>query len=344
MGIRRHDGNSRVTLNDVAEAAGVSSITVSRALRNPDIVSESLREKIIAIVEDMGYVPDFAARALASQNSGVIAVLVPSMSNYVFPAAMAGIEARVSSTDLRIHYANSHFSEEEEVRQLKLFLGQRPAGVIIAGVGDGIRGHSLLQRVHCPVVQALDRTQPPLDMAVGIDNFAAAASAARHVVEEGYRNIAILGAAFDIAGQRRRQGFQSVLEQHGLFDRALISCDVTSYDIQVGAQLLGRLLDSGRPIDAVLCQSDELALGALFECQRRGIRVPEEFGICGFYDLEFAGTCPPGLTTVRLPLHEIGRLAADMVIRAQTGDRQVSTMVDVGFELVVRGSTKRRPA
>lgn len=337
---RRRHRQERITLIDVARVAGVSSITVSRALRNPEKVSPKLRETILRIIEDMGYVPDFAARALASSNSGIIGVLSPVLASYVFLSVMRGIEDRVRSTDMRIQYANTHFDPDEEIKQLKLFFGQNPAGIIIAGVEVHEPVMELLRKAPCPVVQIMDITVPPVDMAIGIDHRAAAIAATRHLLAAGYRRIGLLGGHMDIRGRHRLEGYRSVLEEAGHFDPALVQSYDMHTSVGAGCTLLDRLLRQAPDTDAAFCHNDDIALGVLFECQRRGLRVPEDFGICGFNDLDFTSVSQPTLTTVRLPRYDIGFRAVDMIMRADT-DNRIRGTVDLCYTVIERQSTRK---
>lgn len=333
-----------MTLSDVAAAAGVSSITVSRALRSPEIVSPPLRETILRLVDEMGYVPDFAARALASKNSGTFAVLVPSMAEYLFMSVMSGIEERVRTSEFRIQYANSHMDAEEEMRQLKQFLGQNPAGIIVSDIERHESSMELLKRVGCPIVQIMDISLPPIDMGVGINHYEGGRAATEHLLSCGYRRIGLIGNFGSHRAQRRLQAFREVLAPLGLFDPARVVTEDGPSSMQSGAMLMARLLDTVADVDAVFCRGDDIALGALFECQRRGIRVPEDLGICGYSDLSFAGVAVPSLTTIELPRFEMGYTAVDMLIDREAGKRGVPATVDLGFRLVVRGSTRQGPA
>lgn len=338
---RRRQPHDRVTLSDVAKTAGVSSITVSRVLRNPEKVSQTLRESILRIVDEMGYVPHFAARALASHHSGVIAVLVPSLSNYVFMSAMRGIEERARTSDLRIQYANTHFDAAEELRQLKLFLGQNPAGIILIGVAEHEEVRNLLARAPCPVVQMMDVSVPPVSLGIGIDNRAAAITATRHLLARGYRRVALLGGQPDLRNVRRTQGYTQVMQEAGLYDDNLILSLPTHTSIGLGCQMLEMLLKRVPDVDAAFCQNDDIALGVLFECQRRGIRVPQDFGICGFNDLDYARAAFPAITSVRLPRYDIGFKAVDMIVRALSQSAGSPGLIDVGYSLVERETTAR---
>lgn len=319
----------------------MSAITVSRALRDPEKVSPALRETILSVVEQMGYVPDLAARALASKDSGLIGVLTPGLTSYAFIAVMRGIEDRVRTTDLRIQYANPGDDGEDDARKLRFFFSQNPAGIVYVGRQHDAALDELLQRAPCPVVEIMDVSRTPAEMAVGIDHKLAAEAATRHLLEQGYRRIGLLGGRWDNRSRRRLEGYRAVLEAEGLFDPDLVLSVDNYTSVGLGAHLLERLLSAHPEADAAFCHSDDLALGALFECQRRSRPVPTEFGICGFNDFDYAGVAYPSLTSVRLPRYEIGYRAADMLIRATGAGRQPPTLVDLGFQLIARQSTAR---
>ncbi|THV38367.1 LacI family transcriptional regulator [Rhizobium rosettiformans W3] len=330
-----------MTLSDVAHQAGVSAITVSRALREPEKVSPPLREAILKVVEEMGYVPDLAARALASKNSGLVGVMSPGLTSHAFLALIRGIEDRVRSSDLRIQYASAETDTEDQLRQLRFFLSQNPAGLIHVGqIGDPAID-DLLRHAPCPVVEIMDVSREPSDMAIGIDHRQAAKTATRHLLEKGYRRIAMLGGAWDFRARRRLEGFRAVLEEAGLFDPALVLSIDGSTSVGLGCHLLDRLKSEAPDAEAAFCHNDDIALGVLFECQRRGLAVPQDFGICGFNDLDYAGFAFPAITSVRVPRYEIGYRAVDMIIRAAGSDTSPTKRVDLGYQLVQRGSTAR---
>lgn len=339
---RRRQRQDKVTLSDVAQNAGVSAITVSRALRDPEKVSPPLREAILKVVEDMGYVPDLAARALASKNSGLIGVVSPVLTSHSFMAVIRGIEDRVRPSDLRIQYASSDTNAEDQLRLLRFFLSQNPAGLIHVGQIGDLAIDELLRRAPCPVVEIMDVSRQPSDMAVGIDHRLAAETATRHLLERGYRRIALLGGAWDFRARRRLEGYQAVLEEAGLFDPALVLSIDSQSSVGLGCHLLGRLKAEFPDADAAFCHNDDIALGALFECQRRGMAVPVDFGICGFNDLDYAGFAFPAITSIRVPRYEIGYRAVDMIIRAAGSGAPPPKLVDLGYQLVQRGSTARQ--
>lgn len=332
--------SERTTLLDVATRAGVSPITVSRVLREPEKVSEQLRGRILGLIEDMGYVPDQAARALASRHNSTFGVLVSSLTNPAFVRFMQGVEERVRETNFRVQYANTHLCIHEESRQVKLLLSQNTAGMILAGLEGVDQVRTLLKNAACPVVQVVDIHLQTGGTSIAIDHASAAATATRHLLDCGYQKIAMFGPIGDERGRRRLAGYSKVMQEAGLYDEDLVCHSGPATGAQIGAELLRTALQRHPDLDAVFCQMDDLALGVLFEAQRIGKRVPDDFGICGYNDLDFATMMEPPLTTIKVPLFDMGYRAADMVIRGVVGTMPSDTMVDLGFRLMKRGTTR----
>lgn len=338
---RTRRGVGRPTIADVARRAGVGAITVSRALREPDRVSVELRKQIAAAVEELGYVPDSNARALASARADVIGVLVPSLTNNVFAEVVRGIYDGLSDSNFQVLLADTHYSGMEEERLLRVFLGQRPAALIVSGIDQTPGARALLEAAGCPVVQIMELGEDPVDMLVGFSHFEGGKAVARHMVEAGYRQIGFIGARMDPRSQRRLAGYRSVLEEAGLFDRRLITTTVAPSSVTLGRELFRDALAKMASLDAVFCNNDDLALGVLFECNRAAFEVPSKIGIAGFNDLEMMKVAYPSITSVRTPRYQIGRRAIDMARAAMAGERPPEPVVDVGFELQVRESTSR---
>lgn len=339
MGQKRIRGE-RTTLLDVARKAGVSAITVSRALREPERVSETLRERIMQVVSETGYVPDFAARALASGHNGIVCALIPEVTSLAVMNIIHGIEARMQDADLRIQYANAWRDPEKEKRQLELFLSQQPAGILVAGGQNQQVIVDLILGARCPVVHMIDVNLTALGTVVGSDHCTAAKVATRHLLDCGYRRIAILGAGVDLRVNRRLEGYRVTLEEEGLFDPRLVMMLPEPTSVPLGCRMLGDIITRHPDIDAVFCLNDDIALGACFECKRRGIRVPENFGICGYNDVNFAEVAEPPLTTVRIPRYDMGYRAADLLVRQINGEKNSKRSIDLGFELKIRKTTR----
>jgi LacI family transcriptional regulator, gluconate utilization system Gnt-I transcriptional repressor len=338
--MKKH-GNGKITLDEIAVAAGVSAITVSRALRKPEVVSAAVRERIRIVVEDMGYVPDPAASALASSRSDVIGVLIPSVTNNVFADVLRGIYSVLEAERFRLQLANSRYSTLEEERLLRIFLSQRPAGLIVSGIDQSEASRKLLFRADCPVVQIMETGPDPVDMMVGFSHYEGARAAVSHLVERGYRRIAFLGARMDPRTQRRLKGYESVLRAHEMLDERLVLCTPRASTVQLGCELFADLCARAPDVDAVFCNNDDLAVGVLFEAQRRRIAVPQSLGICGFNDLEIVAVTNPALTSVRTYREDMGRRAIQMVLASIAGEPVDEPVVDLGFKLIARESTAR---
>jgi LacI family transcriptional regulator, gluconate utilization system Gnt-I transcriptional repressor len=335
--------NKAVTLSDVALAAGVSAITASRALRTPGVVSAKVRARVDAAVQSLGYVPNPAAQALASARSSTVGVIIPSVTNSVFSALLAGVLDGLEGTGFQAQFGNTRYLHDREDALVRLFAAQRPVGMIIAGVDQTPQARAVLSRLDCPVVQVMEIGPDPIDMMIGCDHAVGGRAVARHLIDQGYSRPAFLGARMDPRAKRRLAGFRDVTEAAGLYDPARVVTVPQPSSVALGGRLLSDLLELAPDTDAVFCLNDDLALGVLFECQRRGLRVPAQIGIAGFNDLDYAGVCLPGLTTIRTHRYDMGHRAVQMLLAAAAdGTRPAERVIDLGCPLVARGSTARR--
>lgn len=339
---RSRRGRGRPTIADVARLAGVGAITVSRALREPDRVSQELRSQIEAAVDTLGYVPDRNARALASARADLVAVLVPSLTNSVFAEVVRGLYDELGDSSLQIHIGNTHYSGLEEERLLRVFLSQRPAAIIVSGIDQTPVARRMLEDAGCPVVQIMETGPDPIDMMVGFSHFDGGRAVTRHLIDAGYRRVGFLGARMDPRSQRRLSGYRAAVEDAGLDDPRLVTTTPTPSSVPLGRELLRDALSRAPDLDAVFCNNDDLALGVLFECDRAALAVPDRIGIAGFNDLDFMGVASPSLTSVWTHRYEIGRKTMEMARAAIGGNRPAQRIVDVGFELRIRESTSRR--
>lgn len=338
---RARRGGGRPTIADVARRAGVGAITVSRALREPERVSEDLRRQIQAAVDALGYVPDPNARALASARAEVFAVLVPSLTNNVFAEVVRGIYDSLADSPFRVLLGNTHYSGMEEERLLQVFLSQRPAALIVSGLDQTAAARALLETAGCPVVQIMETGSDPIDMIVGFSHFEGGRAATRHLVQAGYRRVAFLGARMDPRSQRRLAGYRAAMEEAGLFDQRLVTTTTHPSSVTVGRDLFRDALGKEPMLDGVFCNNDDIALGVLFECHRAAVDVPKTIGIVGFNDLDMMQVAYPSITSVRTPRYEIGRQAVALARAALDGTRPADPVLDLGFELKRRESTAR---
>lgn len=337
---RRKKG--RTTIADVAAQAGVSPITVSRALREPSRVSEPLRKRIAAAVQALDYVPDLHARALASARTSVVGVLIPSLSNTVFADVLRGIHDRAERTDLQIQFANTRYSPVEEERLIRLFLSQAPAALIVVGIDQTATAAGMLREAELPIVQIMELGPEPFDMMVGLDQYIAGRAMGEHLLQAGYRRIAFLAARLDPRSNRRMAGFRAVMAEHGLDDDSLVVQTKAPSSVGIGCELLREIMAQRPDIDAVFCNNDDIALGALFESQRMGLKVPDRLGIAGFNDFEMMAAAEPPITSMATERYEMGVTAMDMIAQTIAGEPPEEKVVDLGFHLCARASTRPR--
>jgi LacI family gluconate utilization system Gnt-I transcriptional repressor len=339
---RKRTKPGKIRLTEVAKLAGVSPITASRFFRNPEALSLPKRVRVESAAKELGYVPNLAARALASQRTEIIGVLIPSLTNNVFSDVLRGIYDAVDGTRYSIQLANTRYSLLQEERLLRLFTAQKPAGLIITGIDQTPESHSILEASDCPIVQIMEIGPDPIDMMIGFSHSDACNAAISHLLAQGCRRIGFIAARMDPRVQRRFQGYQAAMKEAGLFDQRLIVTTPVPTSVTLGGALFADLLNKAPDTEAVFCANDDLALGVLFECRRRHIAVPEQIAIVGFNDLEFMASSVPTLSSVRTNRYEMGRNAATMVIEAVEGRRPERPVVDLGFSVMTRESSARR--
>ena len=338
---RKRAKTGRIRLTEVAKLAGVSPITASRFFRNPEALSAGKRVRVESAAKELGYEPNLAARALASQRTEVIGVLIPSLTNNVFSDVLRGIYDALDGSRYSIQLANTRYSILQEERLLRLFLAQKPAGLIVTGINQTSDSRAILESVDCPIVQIMEIGPAPVDMMIGFSHFDASKAAISHLLDQGYRRIGFLGARMDPRVQRRLEGYRAAMNEARLFNERLIVTTAVPTSMTLGGTLFADLLAKAPDIDAVFCVNDDLALGALFECRRRHMSVPEQMAIVGFNDLEFTASSVPTLTSVRTNRYEMGKNAAKMVIETLEGRRPEQGVVDLGFSIVQRESSRR---
>lgn len=335
---RHQRSKGRVTLADVARHAGTSAITASRVLNTPDQVSPELRARVLAAVEATGYVPNRAARSLAGNRSYTLGVIIPSLSNAVFSQVIRGIYDVCNPVNYELIMGNSYYSVAQERTLLQRFTQQNLDGLIIAGLTEDSASLDILRASGLPVVQIMEVDgAPPVDLCVGVSQYAAGAAMADYFLSRPYRAPAILAAQLDRRTQKRMAGFLDQLGRSGQTSHRVITSPQPS-SVQLGGELLNDLLAAHPDTDAVFCCNDDLAWGAVFECQRRHLSVPDQLAISGFNDLDASAYINPPLTSVAVPLYDIGATAAQLLLQRINGQAIDTPVVDLGFSIKSRGS------
>lgn len=338
----RKPRRARSKLSDVAQQAGVSAVTVSRALRRPEMVSPQLRERIESAIKDLAYIPNRAASTLASSRSNVIGVIVSSLENGVFADYLRTLHDMFQPKGFQLMVLNSRYSPQEEERAIVTLLGQHPEALILSDVDQTPYARELLEHTGIPIIQTMGLTDRPIDINIGISQYEAGALATRHLIESGHRRIGIVATNHDSRGRQRVAGYVYAMKAAGLHDETLMELSPIPSTVKMGGELLGTLLARSPDLEAVFCGNDDLALGVLFECTRRGISIPNTLSIVGFNDLEFAADTYPALTTIAVPRQEMARMSAEIVLEIirGSGTRPKTTRIDLGFKLSLRASTK----
>lgn len=340
------DGARAVRMADVARAAGVSPMTVSRAFRADAPIDEATRGRILSVAEALGYVFDGGAAALRSQRSGFVAVTVPSISNPNFAETVDALSSRLAEGGWQVLLGYDRYDVAEEERRIEHLLRRRPEAIVVTGGRHSARARRLLGASGIPVVETWDLPDDPIGHVVGFSNAAAMEQVVDHLVACGARRLAFVGGDFsqDTRGADRRRGFARAMERHGLAPGRLVAVGGAS-TVANGARAMAGLLEDGRP-DAVACVFDHAAFGAMTECQRRGLRVPDDILVAGFGATEMAMHAVPSITTVDPHAAEIGRRAGELVaaLLAEPGRAGGAPVrVEIGPTLRPGGSTGAAP-
>lgn len=335
---RKRRSTGKVTLADVAKKAGVGSMTVSRALRTPDQVSEKLREKIQQVIDELGYIPNKAAGALASAESYSIALIVPSLLEKSCSMFIPSFQHRLNKAGYQLLLGYSDYSVDKEETLLSTFLESRPSGVVLFGGEHSKRTHQLLDSANIAVLEISEITSKPDFLNLGVDHFDIGKTCTKHLIEQGFSNVGFIGARGEHASlQRKLHGWQSAMIDNYLApDHFLTTHEAPSS--QLGAEGLARLLLRDSTLNALVCSHEEIAIGALFECHRRVVKVPTDIAIICLEGSTMAEHAYPSLTSAEIDYEHMGTRAAEKLINKIKGE-PVDTITDIGFKLTRRAST-----
>lgn len=321
----------RPTLQDIADRVGATKMTVSRCLRDPDTVSEGLRERIFSTAEQIGYIPNRAPDLLSRATSHSIGVLVPSLTNQVFADVIVGIEALTEPAGYHLMLSHYGYSPELEERSLASLLSYNVDGVILSDREHTARSVRMLETAGIPIVEIMDTRQAPLQQAVGYDNVSAAFDMVSEMIRRGRRQIIYLAVRLDERTRQREQGYREAMEAHGLTPVTLYSTQRSSFT--VGAALLEQIMADYPSADGVFCTNDDVAVGAYFECLRRGVTVPEQMAIAGFHGHDVGQAMTPRLASVITPRQAIGEAAAEALLASISGQPDERRVIDLGYAI-----------
>ncbi|NBZ87364.1 LacI family DNA-binding transcriptional regulator [Stagnihabitans tardus] len=336
------DPRRTLTLRDVSEASGVSEMTVSRVLRQRGDVSDATRERVLKAARELGYVPNKIAGALASQRVNLVGVVIPSLSNMVFPEVMTGISAVLENTGLQPVVGVTNYLPEREEKTVYEMLSWRPSGLILAGLEHSAASRAMLRQAGVPLVEIMDIDGQPVDSAVGISHRRAGRQMAEAIVASGYRNIAFMGTQMpnDFRAKKRLEGFEEALRRAGL---ALV--DREYYDggsaLLKGREMTAAVLRRSPQVDFLYYSNDMIGAGGLLYCLDQGIDVPGRVGLAGFNGVELLDGLPRRLATMDACRLEIGTKAAQ-IIAARNADPELGPEVIELFPTLQPGDTIRQ--
>ncbi|MBY5935617.1 LacI family DNA-binding transcriptional regulator [Tateyamaria omphalii] len=341
VSVDKANKNNKVSLSQVARAAGVSKMTASRVLRGEGGYSENTRVKVMEQVDALGYLPNRLATVFAGdQSSTFIGVSIPDLGNEVFAQVLEGIDRKLGTFGYQSVLGLTQHTQQEEENWIRTVLSWQPAGLILTGRYHSPRATDMLRNAGIPVVEIWDLNAAPLDMSVGINHFDSGFDMGRYLTSLGYQNIGYVGTSHDTANAatERLNGFCKAVEGAGgaVVKQLCLHDTATYYPGFYGTE---QLLAATRNIECIFYQNDAMAFGGLQYCASKGLSVPDDIGIAGWGDLPIASVMNRRLTSCHVSHLKLGQKAAEMMMGRLT-DEPVPTCTDIGFRLIP-GSTVR---
>lgn len=323
-----------VTLAEVARLAEVSEITVSRILRNQGPIAEATRQRVLAAVQQSGYVPNRLAGGLASSGSKLIGVIVPSLTNIVFPEVLDGIRAALDGTGFQAVIGVSDYDLATEEELVASLLAWQPEAMVIAGFDHTPSAATMLRASGVRIAEIMEIDRRPIDLAVGLSHHQAGLETGRYLLERGYRRFGYVGHDWDSdrRARLRHDGLVATLAKAGLSLEQSIRHDGPSSTL-AGRDRLADLLARRADLDVVVFSNDDMATGGVFHCLGAGIRPKTDLALFGFNGLDIGQALPTPLSTMRSNRFLMGKTAIETLL----GQRQrpdAPQTIDTGFQII----------
>jgi LacI family transcriptional regulator, gluconate utilization system Gnt-I transcriptional repressor len=335
---RLSDRKSKVTVSDVARLAQVSDSTVSRTMRNHGLIADATRGRVMEAVRALGYVPNRIAGSLASLDSRLVGVVIPSLSNIVFPEVLQGINAGLAGTNRQSVISVTDYDLDKEEVVVRNLLAWQPAAVLIAGSTHTDATRKMLDQSGIRIIEFMEIDLAPIDVAVGLSHVAAGVATVRHLIARGYRHFGYVGygGTIDYRARMRYTGLRQALAEAGLsLEAEEVSDGQTS--VGKGKAQTADLCARAKGVEVVVYSSDDMAVGGLFHCMAAGISVPDDLALFGFNGLDIGRELPQPLSTIRSNRFKIGQRAVEVFLESPVRPG-APTIIDTGFE-VFQGAT-----
>lgn len=329
---------SPVKITDVATAAGVAPMTVSRVINTPERVSPETAERVRAAIAALGYVPNMIAGGLSSRRSRMVAAIVPTIAHPMFADLIEAFTTAMRQAGYEVMLSLSFYPDHGNEDLIRALLGRRPDAMLITGAAHTPLATQLLSEAQIPIVQVWDTSDSPIDMLVGLDHAHAGQAVAAYFLAKGYRSFAAVSAS-DTRALLRCSSFLEAATKAGATILPLRRVSSPSTIGEGRAAMRALAADLTEPT-ALFCSSDSLAFGAIMEATQLGIPTPERLGVCGFGNFELSEASNPPFTSVNVASAEAGRTAAAFLLRRLTGEPPGQSMrATMPFTIVERATT-----
>ena len=328
----------RVTLQDIADTLGITKMTVSRYLRDPEKVAGKTRIRIEQAIEELGYIQNRVPAMLSKSSSKAIGIVVPSLSNQVFAELVQGVEAITRQQGFSTLIAHTGYDPLMEEEKVAVLLSYQVDALILTQTDHTERTRKMLVAAGLPVAETMELPVEPIDIAVGLDHVAAASAATRRMIDAGRKAIVYLAARLDTRTLLRQKGYEMAMRNAGLKPVTVSTPAHSSFT--TGSSLMQQALQRHPELDGVFCTNDDLAVGVMLHCFSHGKTVPEDVAVVGYNGLDVGQAMRPKLTSVVTPRYRIGEISAELLMRRIRGEILMEPGVNVGFSFT-DGTTDR---
>lgn len=326
---------TRPTMEDVADKAGVSQMTVSRVMNSKGYISQDVRDRVTSAADEIGYVQNRLARGLRSEKTPLIAVVLPTLGNSVFNDVLSGITDALTDEGCRPVFGVTEYSQAKEDALVRDLLSWRPSGIILAGLEHSDVTRKAIAAADVRVAEIMDIDGMPMSVAIGLSQTAAGVATAKHMLAKGHRRFVYAGShsGRDLRAAKRLEGFRQTLREAGA---TLLSEDISDKPSSMveGRRMTFDILSRPDRPDAIYYSNDDLATGGMMHCLSEGIQMPDDIALAGFNGLPFLDALPVRLTTIETPRYEMGKQAGLLIAQPSDNHSESSVRaVDLGFKL-----------